>query len=69
MEWLGRYITKRINKLKQQTIHDIWRKMYLEKAADEIATRQQDTKKAPSDDQSIRWCFLFIFHIKFIRLL
>lgn len=50
MEWLDRYTTKRISQLKQQTIHDTWRKMYLEKAADEIATRQQNTKKAPSDD-------------------
>lgn len=50
MEWLDRYTTKRISQLKQQTIHDTWRKMYIEKAADEIATRQQNTKKAPSDD-------------------
>ena len=50
MEWLDQYTTKRISQLKQQNIHETWRKMYLEKAADEIATRQQDTKKAPSDD-------------------
>ena len=50
MNRLDKYTTKRISQLKQQTIHDAWRKMYLEKAADEIATRQQDTKKAPSDD-------------------
>ena len=50
MEWLDRYTTKRIRKLKQQAIHDTWRKTYLEKAADEIANRQQDTQKAPSDD-------------------
>lgn len=50
MEWLDQYTTMRISQLKQQTIHGTWRKMYLEKAADEIATRQQNTKKAPSDD-------------------
>ena len=50
MEWLDRYTTKRISQLKQQTIHGAWQKVYLEKAADEIANRQQDTKKAPSDD-------------------
>lgn len=50
MEWLDRYTTKRISQLKQQTIHGAWQKVYLEKAADEIATRQQDAKKAPSDD-------------------
>ena len=50
MKWLDQYTTKRISRLKQQTIHDTWKKMYLEKAAAEIANRQQDTKKAPSDD-------------------
>ena len=50
MEWLDRYTSKRISQLKQQNIHDTWKKMYLEKAADEIANRQQDTQKAPSDD-------------------
>lgn len=44
MEWLDRYTTKRISQLKQENIHDIWRKMYLEKAADEIFTKQQDIK-------------------------
>lgn len=49
MNRLDKYTTKRISQLKQQTIHDTWRKMYLEKAADEISNRQQDTQKAPSD--------------------
>ena len=44
MEWLDQYTTKRISQLKQQNIHDTWQKMYLEKAADEIANRQQDKK-------------------------
>lgn len=44
IEWLDRYTTKRISQLKQENIHDIWRKMYLEKAADEIFTKQQDIK-------------------------
>lgn len=50
MNWLDRYLNKRINELRQQNIKQTWRKMYLEKAADEISNRQQDTQKAPSDD-------------------
>lgn len=50
MEWLDRYLDRRINELRQQNIKQTWRKLYLEKAADEISNRQQDTQKAPSDD-------------------
>ena len=50
MKWLDQYTIKRISKLKQRAIHNTWRKMYLEKTTDEIATRQQNTQKAPSDD-------------------
>lgn len=50
MEWLNRYLDKRINELKQESIKQTWRHMYLQAAVDEIRTTQQDTKKAPSDD-------------------
>lgn len=40
MEWLDRYLDKRITELKQQTIKQTWRKLSLEKAVDEISNRQ-----------------------------
>jgi REP element-mobilizing transposase RayT len=46
MEWLNRYTTKRINQLKQETIRQTWRKLYLQQALDEISQRQ--TKKEES---------------------
>lgn len=50
MNWLEKYLNKRINKLKQQSIKMTWRNLYLQKSISEIHNRQQDTKKAPSDD-------------------
>lgn len=50
MNWLDRYLDKRINKLKQESIKMTWRNMYLQSAVDDIHSRQQDIKKAPSDD-------------------
>ena len=41
MEWLDRYLDKRITELKQQTIKQTWQKLSLEKAIDEISNRQQ----------------------------
>lgn len=42
VEWLNQYTTKRINELKQENIKNIWEKMYLEKAVDDISKRQQN---------------------------
>lgn len=42
MKWLERYTTKRINELKQQSIKQTWRNMYLQKAVNEITNRQQN---------------------------
>lgn len=50
MEWLDRYTTKRLNELKQQTIHQTWRNLYLEKAVDDISDRQQSKKETPSEE-------------------
>ena len=50
MNWLEKYLDKRINELKQESIKMTWRNMYLQSATNEIHNRQQDTKKAPSDD-------------------
>lgn len=50
MNWLSRYLDKRISELKQQSIKMTWRNMYLQNAVDDIHTRQQETKKAPSED-------------------
>ena len=50
MNWLERYLDKRIRELKQQTIKQTWQNMYLQEAVDNIHNRQQDTKKTPSDD-------------------
>lgn len=50
MDWLDRYATKRINELKQQTIKQTWRNMYLKNSVTKIHNQQQDTEKAPSDN-------------------
>ena len=50
MNWLEKYLDKRISTLKQQTIKMTWQNMYLQSAVDDIHNRQQDAKKAPSDD-------------------
>lgn len=50
MEWLNRYLDKRISELKQQTTQQTWRNMYLQDAVDEIRTKQHDAKETPSDN-------------------
>lgn len=47
MNKLEKYLDKRISQLKQESIKATWRNMYLQSAADNIHSRQQDTKKAP----------------------
>lgn len=36
MNWLGKYLDKRISELKQESIKMTWRNMYLQKAVDDI---------------------------------
>ena len=50
MNWLEKYLDKRIRELKQESIKMTWHNMYLQNSLTEIHNRQQDTKKAPSDD-------------------
>ena len=50
MNWLDRYLDKRISELKQQTIKQTWKNMYLQEAVEDIRSINHDTKKAPSDD-------------------
>ena len=50
MNLLEKYLDKRISELKQQSIKMTWHNMYLQNSLTEIHNRQQDTKKAPSDD-------------------
>lgn len=50
MNWLEKYLDKRISELKQESIKMTWRNMYLQSATNEIHNRQQDAKEAPSDD-------------------
>lgn len=50
MNWLSRYLDRRIAKLKQESIKMTWQNMYLQEAVDDIRNRQKDTKKAPLDD-------------------
>lgn len=50
MNWLSRYLDRRISELKQQSIKQTWKNMYLQTAVDEIHARQQDTKEAPPED-------------------
>ena len=50
MVWLDRYLDKWISELKQQSIKQTWKNMYLQTAVDEIHTKQQDTKEASTDE-------------------
>ena len=50
MNWLEKYLDKRISELKQESIKMTWRNMYLQSATNEIHNRQQDAKEAPSDN-------------------
>ena len=50
MNWLEKYLDKRISDLKQQSIQMTWRNMYLQSATHEIHNRQQNAKEAPSDN-------------------
>ena len=50
MNWLDRYLDKRISELKQEAIKMPWQNMYLQDAVAEICNRQKDTKKVPLDD-------------------
>lgn len=50
MDWMERYLNKRISQLQQETIKQNWKNVYLQKAVTEIHNKQQDIKKAPSDD-------------------
>jgi len=46
MNWLDRYITKRIQELQQKITRQKWQQIHLEKAIEEIHA-EQDKKKAP----------------------
>lgn len=48
MEWLDKYLTKRIQLLNKQNIKNTWRNIYLENVVNDINSRTQ--KEAPSDD-------------------
>lgn len=50
MNWLEKYLDKRISELKQQSIKMTWHNMYLQNSLTEIHTRQQNAKEASSDD-------------------
>lgn len=50
MNRFEKYLDKRISELKQESIKMTWRNLYLQKSITEIHNKQQDTKKAPSDD-------------------
>lgn len=50
MNWTDRYLDKRIARLKQESIKMTWHNMYLQEAVNDIHYRQQDEKKAPSED-------------------
>lgn len=46
MNWLDRYTTKRTQELQQEIVRQHWQQVYLEKAVEDIHTRQT---KNPSD--------------------
>ena len=44
MKWMDKYLKKRVQQLRQETIKQTWRKMQLEKAVDEISNWQKVNK-------------------------
>ena len=50
MHWANRYLDKRIQQLRQETIHQNWNMAYLNQALKEIYSRQQAKEKAPSGE-------------------
>lgn len=50
MHWADRYLDKRIQQLKQETIRQNWNQIYLNHALKEIHSRQQAKEKAPSEE-------------------
>ena len=50
MNWLDIYTTKRISQLQQQIIKQRWQQDTLERVVEDIHNKQQNMKKAPSDD-------------------
>lgn len=50
MKWMDNYTRRRLHELEQAVIRQRWRKVQLEKALEEIRSKNQDTKKAPSDE-------------------
>ena len=50
MHWADRYLDKRIQQLKQETIRQNWDKAHLDQALKEIHSRQQTKEKAPSEE-------------------
>lgn len=50
MNWIDKYLDKRIKKLKQQSIKMTWKNMYLQNTVTKIHKMQQDIKEACSDD-------------------
>ncbi len=43
MNWLDRYLDKRISELKQQSIKMTWKNMYLQNAVDDIKNSDKQT--------------------------
>ena len=50
MNWLEKYLDRRISELKQESIKMTWRNMYLQSVTHEIHNRQQNAKEAPLDN-------------------
>ena len=50
MNWLEKYLDRRISELKQESIKMTWRNMNLQNSLTEIHNMQQDAKEAPSDN-------------------
>lgn len=50
MNWSVRYLDKRIQQLKHETIRQNWNKAHLNRALKEIRSGQQVKEKAPSEE-------------------
>lgn len=50
MKWMDNYTRKRLYELEQAVIRQRWKKIQLEKAAQEIHSKNQGTRKAQKED-------------------
>ena len=67
LSWSDRYMTKRINELQQQIVHDRWKSVELEKVRPLRAYIQQCCAGMVNPFCIALYFYLFLFHRYFLR--